>query len=234
VGGQIGASLASVRAREADRRRAEALAELDRAKTDFFSNVSHEFRTPLSLILGPAEDALEVADGEQQERLTVVFRNALRLQKLVNNLLEFSRMEAGRAEPVRELTDLASFTTDLASMFRAATERAGIALVVERPERELTARVDREMWERIVLNLSSNAFKFTFEGRSAWRCAARAARRCCRSPTRAQASSRRSCRGCSSASGGCAGPARARTRAAASAWRSSRSSPACTAGRSRP
>jgi signal transduction histidine kinase/serine phosphatase RsbU (regulator of sigma subunit)/DNA-binding response OmpR family regulator len=167
VAGQIASSLGSVRAREAERERAEALAELDRAKTDFFSNVSHEFRTPLSLILGPAEDALADADagaGEQYERLSVVFRNALRLQKLVNNLLEFSRIEAGRADPVREPTDLAAFTTDLASMFRAATDRAGIALVVERPDGPVTARVDREMWERIVLNLVSNAFKFTFEG----------------------------------------------------------------------
>src|SRR5215210_1899278 len=165
LGGQIAASLASVRAREAERRRAEALAELDRVKTDFFSNVSHEFRTPLSLILGPAEDALaEAADGEQAERLSVVFRNALRLQKLVNNLLEFSRIEAGHDEPEREPTELGGFTADLASMFRAATDRAGIALVVERPEAPVTAQVDREMWERIVLNLVSNAFKFTFEG----------------------------------------------------------------------
>jgi signal transduction histidine kinase/serine phosphatase RsbU (regulator of sigma subunit) len=165
VAGQIASSLASVRAREAERERAEALAELDRAKTDFFSNVSHEFRTPLSLILGPAEDALaEAGDGEQAERLSVVFRNALRLQKLVNNLLEFSRIEAGSAEPVREPTDLAAFTTDLASMFRAATDRAGITLVVERPREPLVAGVDREMWERMVLNLVSNAFKFTFEG----------------------------------------------------------------------
>ncbi len=165
VAGQIASSLASVRAREAERERAEALAELDRAKTDFFSNVSHEFRTPLSLILGPAEDALaDAGDGEQAERLSVVFRNALRLQKLVNNLLEFSRIEAGSAEPVREPTDLAAFTTDLASMFRAATDRAGITLVVERPREPLVAGVDREMWERMVLNLVSNAFKFTFEG----------------------------------------------------------------------
>ena len=165
VAGQIASSLGSVRARQADRERAEALAELDRAKTDFFSNVSHEFRTPLSLILGPAEDALaEAEDDEQGERLNVVFRNALRLQKLVNNLLEFSRIEAGSAEPMREPTDLAAFTADLASMFRAATDRAGIALVVERPDGPVIARVDREMWERIVLNLVSNAFKFTFEG----------------------------------------------------------------------
>ena len=155
-----------MRAREAERERAEVLAELDRAKTDFFSNVSHEFRTPLSLILGPTEDALAGAgaDEEQAQRLGVVFRNALRLQKLVNNLLEFSRIEAGSAEPVCEPTDLAAFTTDLASMFRAATDRAGIALVVERPDGPVVARVDREMWERIVLNLVSNAFKFTFEG----------------------------------------------------------------------
>ena len=165
LGGQIASSLSSVRAREAERERAEALAELDRAKTDFFSNVSHEFRTPLSLILAPAEDALAAAgDSEQEERLTVVFRNALRLQKLVNNLLEFSRIEAGSAEPSREPTDLAAFTSDLASMFRAATDRAGITLVVDRPDGPLTAQVDREMWERIVLNLVSNAFKFTFEG----------------------------------------------------------------------
>jgi len=165
VAGQIASSLGSVRARQADRERAEALAELDRAKTDFFSNVSHEFRTPLSLILGPAEDALaEAEDDEQVERLNVVFRNALRLQKLVNNLLEFSRIEAGSAEPMREPTDVAAFTADLASMFRAATDRAGIALVVERPDGPVIARVDREMWERIVLNLVSNAFKFTFEG----------------------------------------------------------------------
>jgi signal transduction histidine kinase/serine phosphatase RsbU (regulator of sigma subunit)/CheY-like chemotaxis protein len=165
VAGQIASSLASVRAREAERHRAESLAELDRAKTDFFSNVSHEFRTPLSLILGPAEDALrDATDAEQEQRLTVVFRNALRLQKLVNNLLDFSRVEAGRAEPLREPTDLGAFTADLASMFRSATERAGLALVVETPEEPLTAEVDREMWERIVLNLVSNAFKFTFEG----------------------------------------------------------------------
>ena len=165
VGGQIASSLASVRAREADRRRAEALAELDRAKTDFFSNVSHEFRTPLSLILGPAEDALEAAgDAEQEERLNVVFRNALRLQKLVNNLLEFSRIEAGRAEP-RARADRPRGLHDgprehVPRRDRPRRDRArGRA-----PGRPLTARVDREMWERIVLNLVSNAFKFTFEG----------------------------------------------------------------------
>ena len=165
VAGQIASSLGSVRARQADRERAEALAELDRAKTDFFSNVSHEFRTPLSLILGPAEDALaEAEDDEQRERLNVVFRNALRLQKLVNNLLEFSRIEAGSAEPMREPTDVAAFTADLASMFRVRHRPRRDRARGRAARRARDARVDREMWERIVLNLVSNAFKFTFEG----------------------------------------------------------------------
>ncbi len=165
VAGQIAAGVASVRSRQADRERAEALAELDRSKTQFFQNVSHELRTPLSLILSPAEDALHATDDEgQRELLGVILRNALRLQKLVNNLLDFSRLESGRSDPMREATNLGEFTADLASMFRAACERAGLSLSVETPAAPVIVAVDREMWERIVLNLVSNAFKFTFEG----------------------------------------------------------------------
>ena len=223
-----------MRAREAERERAEALAELDRAKTDFFSNVSHEFRTPLSLILGPAEDALaEAEDDEQGERLNVVFRNALRLQKLVNNLLEFSRIEAGRAEPLREPTDVAAFTADLASMFRAATDRAGIALVVERPDGPVIARVDREMWERIVLNLVSNAFKFTFEGEIRVTLRRDGADAVLSSPTRAPASPPTSSRACSSAS--TRRGARSRTHEGSGIGLALvRSWPACTAAPCRP
>ncbi|MGI9057960.1 MAG: ATP-binding protein [Ktedonobacteraceae bacterium] len=148
--------------------RAEALAELDRAKTTFFSNVSHEFRTPLTLMLGPVEDAL--ADSEnplsprQHERLQIVRRNSLRLLKLVNTLLDFSRIEAGRAEAVYEPTDLAAFTTDLASVFRSAMEQAALQFVVECSPLPELVYIDRDMWEKIVLNLLSNAFKFTFAG----------------------------------------------------------------------
>jgi signal transduction histidine kinase len=164
----IESALATARRAEDERRRAEALAELDRAKTAFFSNVSHEFRTPLTLMLGPVEDAL--ADGEaplppaQRERLELVRRSALRLQKLVNSLLEFSRIEAGRAQASYEPTDLAAVTADLASTFRSACERAGLRLEVDCPSLAEPVYVDRDMWEKVVLNLLSNAFKFTFHG----------------------------------------------------------------------
>ncbi|HEX5501786.1 MAG TPA: ATP-binding protein [Thermomicrobiales bacterium] len=166
--GQIGAAIANARAYEEERRRAEALAELDRAKTVFFSNVSHEFRTPLALSLGPVEDALADAahplPAAQRERLEIVQRNHLRLLKLVNSLLDFSRLEAGRIQASYEPTDLAATTAELASVFRSAIERAGLRLVVACPPLPAPVYVDRDMWEKIVLNLLSNAFKFTFEG----------------------------------------------------------------------
>ncbi|HXV82375.1 MAG TPA: ATP-binding protein, partial [Candidatus Binatia bacterium] len=146
----------------------ERLRELDRAKTAFFSNISHEFRTPLTLMLGPVEDILakrpEEVLSNNRELLTVVHRNGLRLQKLVNTLLDFARIEAGRVEAVYEETDLAVFTGELASVFRAAIERAGLKLIIECSPLPEPVHVDRQMWEKIVFNLLSNAFKFTFEG----------------------------------------------------------------------
>jgi len=164
--GQIANAISNARAYEEERKRAEALAELDRAKTAFFSNVSHEFRTPLTLTLGPLEDAL-AADGlspEARGALKTAHRNSLRLLKLVNMLLDFSRIEAGRMRAVYEPTDLATLTADLASVFRSTIERAGIRLIVYCPPLDQPVYVDRELWEKIVLNLISNAFKFTFEG----------------------------------------------------------------------
>jgi PAS domain S-box-containing protein len=155
-------------ARDRERQRAETLAELDRAKTVFFSNVSHEFRTPLTLLLAPLQEALSdrthPLDPDQRERLELAHRSATRLLKLVNTLLDFFRIEADRTEVVYEPTDLAMFTTELASVFRSAIERAGLQLIVDCPPLPEPVYVDREMWEKIVLNLLSNAFKFTFEG----------------------------------------------------------------------
>lgn len=148
-----------------ERERAERLAEIDRAKTIFFSNVSHEFRTPLTLMLGPLETVLSgPLDARQRAELEAVYRNGLRMQKLVNTLLDFSRIEAGRFQAVYEPTDIARFTTELASVFRSAVEGAGLELEVDCPPLSEPVYVDREMWEKIVLNLLSNAFKFTFEG----------------------------------------------------------------------
>ncbi|MES2481621.1 MAG: ATP-binding protein [Pseudomonadota bacterium] len=160
-------AVANAGAYEDERRRAKALAELDRAKTAFFSNISHEFRTPLTLMLGPVEHALagpQESAPMHRERLQVVHRNGLRLLRLVNDLLDFSRIEAGRVRAAYEPTDLAEFTADLASNFRSACERAGLALRVDCPPLREPVFVDRPMWEKIVLNLLSNAFKFTFEG----------------------------------------------------------------------
>jgi PAS domain S-box-containing protein len=164
---QLAAAIARADEFERERERAEALAEIDRAKTAFFSNVSHEFRTPLTLMLGPLEDALAEASNlsaSQRERLDAAHRNALRLLRLVNSLLDFSRIEAGRVQVSYRPTDLAALTADLASSFRSATDRAKLSLVVDTPPLSQPVYVDRDMWEKIVLNLLSNAFKFTFEG----------------------------------------------------------------------
>jgi len=162
----LGAALARVDAVEAERKRAAMLAAIDRAKTAFFSNVSHEFRTPLTLMLGPLEEALQ-ADGvapDQRARLDIANRNAQRLLRLVNSLLDFSRIEAGRIEAGFVATELGPLTTDLASNFRAACERAGLDLEIDCPALPGAVFVDPAMWETIVLNLLSNAFKFTLAG----------------------------------------------------------------------
>jgi signal transduction histidine kinase len=166
VCGQIASGVANARSYEAERRRAESLAEIDRAKTVFFSNVSHEFRTPLTLMLGPVDEALASTQlaGQTREQLQLVRRNSLRLLRLVNSLLEFSRLEAGRMRAHYEPTDLAALTRDIASMFRSTIEAAGLQYSVDCQDFTEPVFVDREMWEKIVLNLLSNALKFTLEG----------------------------------------------------------------------
>lgn len=164
IAGQIAASITNAEAYEQERARAEALVELDRAKTAFFSNVSHELRTPLTLILGPVEDALANQTPPSAAMMDMLHRNALRLLKLVNGLLDFMRIEAGRLQASYEPTDLSLLTAQLASVFRAAVEHAGLRLIVDCPPLPEPVYVDREMWEKIVLNLLSNAFKSTFDG----------------------------------------------------------------------
>jgi anti-anti-sigma factor len=168
VANQIASGLLNAHSYEAERRRAESLAELDRAKTDFFSNVSHEFRTPLTLIMGPVAELLSSpalqADALVREELEVIERNALRLGKLVNTLLDFSRIQAGRIDARFEPVDLAATTAELASVFRSAVERAGLTYTVDCAPLGVPVHIDREMWEKVVLNLLSNALKFTFTG----------------------------------------------------------------------
>jgi PAS domain S-box-containing protein len=174
VAGYIAAGVGSARTFRAQQQRAEELAELDRAKTTFFSNVSHEFRTPLTLILGPVDDLRGRAGGfDEQARheLDLIHRNGLRLAKLVNTLLDFSRIQAGRMDAKFEPVDLAAVTGELASVFRSAIDRAGLAFTVDCPPLDEAVYLDREMWEKVMLNLLSNAMKFTFEGSIAVRVA---------------------------------------------------------------
>jgi signal transduction histidine kinase len=148
---------------EEERKRAEALAEIDRAKTAFFSNISHEFRTPLTLLLGPLEDAVARGTSTPDE-LGTAFRNALRLQKLVNALLEFSRIEAGRAQATYVPMNIGRLTTELAAMFESAMLRAGLRYVIRCDAIDEPIYLDPDMYEKILLNLLSNALKFTFDG----------------------------------------------------------------------
>src|SRR5579859_1589739 len=170
VAGQVGTAILSARAAEEEKRRAEELAKLDKEKTAFFSNVSHEFRTPLTLLLGPMEEALRSPGHSLSgEQLEAAHRNAVRLLKLVNTLLDFSRIEAGRLDARFERVDLGRVTRELTGIFRSAVERAGLRFTVDIPDLDSDVYVDPTMWEKIVLNLLSNALKFTFEGEIAVR-----------------------------------------------------------------
>jgi len=163
---QITNSLADLHALEAERQRSEALMEIDRAKTLFFSNISHEFRTPLTLLLGPIEDVLSDPDAKEvnRYRMGVAYRNVLRMQKLVNTLLDFSRIEAGRMDAKFSRVDIVAFTRELASSFRSAVERAGMQLQLSSGLITEEVYVDVDQWEQIMLNLISNALKYTQEG----------------------------------------------------------------------
>ncbi|HEX3099047.1 MAG TPA: ATP-binding protein, partial [Usitatibacter sp.] len=167
VASAISSAIGHALALETEKKRVDALAQLDRAKTAFFSNVSHEFRTPITLLLGPIEE--ELAQGERltdesRLRLETAHRNGVRLLKLVNTLLDFSRIEAGRMRAHFEPADLSALTAELASNFRSACVKAGLSLVVRCSPLPDVVHVDRDMWEKVVLNLVSNAFKFTLAG----------------------------------------------------------------------
>lgn len=171
VANLLATTIAKAHAYEEERKRAEALAEIDRVKTAFFSNVSHEFRTPLTLMLGPLEELKRelggtpgAPSGSAYHQVDLVQRNGLRLLKLVNTLLDFSRIEAGRIQAAYETVDLSRLTAELASVFRSTVEKAGLRFDIDCPPLSEPAYVDRDMWEKIVLNLVSNAFKFTFDG----------------------------------------------------------------------
>ena len=167
VARQLSVALTDVLAYEEQRARAAALTELDTEKTRFFQNISHEFRTPLTMILGPLRSLLDqdgVDLGHERDSVEGAWRAAERLRKLVDHLLEYLRAEADQLHAQVEPTDLAVLTVDLVSMFRSTVESAGLTLLVDCGQSGDVVPVDPEMWSRIVLNLLSNAIKYTPSG----------------------------------------------------------------------
>jgi signal transduction histidine kinase len=165
VADQVRQILAVATARARERARLEALAALDAAKTAFLSNVSHEFRTPLTLLLGPLEDVL---DGREQAigraDAEVMYANAHRLLRMVNALLDVARIETDGLTSAPETTDLVQITRDVLQPFATAATRAGLVLETELDPGLGLVVADPELWEKIVVNLVANAIKFTSDG----------------------------------------------------------------------
>ena len=168
VAGHVATAIANAEAARVEQERMTAMAELNRSRNAFFANASHELRTPLTLILGPLESLLEEpdgVDGAMREPVEMARRNALRMKRLVNSLLDFASIEAGRMQARLERTDLARITMGLASLFKPAFDDAGVAFAAMVPPHPVDVLVDLDMWEKIVLNLLSNALKFTPKGK---------------------------------------------------------------------
>lgn len=146
----------------------DKLSKLDELKTQFFTNISHEFRTPLTLMLGPLESVLHDTTHRvhtlHRKNIELAYQNALRLERLVNSLLDFSRLEAGRTTAVYRPINLAQYTFELSSNFESAIKAAGLGYDVDCEALGEPVYVDATFWEKIVLNLLSNALKHTFEG----------------------------------------------------------------------
>lgn len=168
IGERVSLEINKMLALEEERKRVEALEQIDKAKTVFFSNISHEFRTPLTLILSPLEELLNQQNSRlsvnERQNIETSHRNALRLLKLVNTLLDFSRIESGKQQASYALTDITDFTKKLVANFRSVIEKAGLTLIVNVDTITHPMYIDRLMWEKIVFNLLSNAFKYTLAG----------------------------------------------------------------------
>jgi len=148
--------------RQLERQALSHLQELDRVKTDFFTNVSHEFRTPLTLIMGPAEElASEAAEAETRQRGGLILRNARRLLQLINQLLDLSKLEAGALQLRPSAGDLATFVRQLVASFASLAESRGVVLRCQVPENAVPFVFDALKLEDVCNNLLANAIRFT-------------------------------------------------------------------------
>ncbi|MEH1847155.1 MAG: response regulator [Nostoc sp.] len=145
------------------RQQAERLLELDKQKTEFFQNISHEFRTPITLIQGPLESAVAAGEGLSYSQCAIALRNSRRLLRLVNQLLDLQRLDAGRMQPSFRPCDLVEFVSQIVESFRPYCEKKGLHLTTQLDECS-TVYLDMEKFDKVVYNLLSNAMKFTSEG----------------------------------------------------------------------
>ncbi|MEH1998720.1 MAG: response regulator [Nostoc sp.] len=145
------------------RQQAERLLELDKQKTEFFQNISHEFRTPITLIQGPLESAVAAGEGLSYSQSAIALRNSRRLLRLVNQLLDLQRLDAGRMQPSFHRCDLVEFVSQIVESFRPYCEKKGLHLTTQLDECS-TVYLDMEKFDKVVYNLLSNAMKFTPEG----------------------------------------------------------------------
>ena len=145
------------------RQQAERLLEADRLKTEFFQNISHEFRTPLTLTIGPLESACRRKEDLPYQQAVIALRNSRRLLRLVNQLLDLQRLDAGRMQPSFRPCDLVGFCYSTAESFRAYCEKKGLQLITQLQECPLLY-LDLERFDKVIYNLLSNAVKFTPEG----------------------------------------------------------------------
>lgn len=142
------------------RQQAEQLMALDKQKTTFFQNISHEFRTPLTLTIGPLESAVEQGTGLNPEQSAIALRNSRRLLRLVNQLLDLQRLDAGQMQPIFYPCDLAQVVKSVAETFQAYCDRKHIVLSTQIQPCPLVY-LDLEKFDKILYNILSNAVKFT-------------------------------------------------------------------------
>lgn len=144
------------------KKESEKLQELDKIKTDFFTNVSHEFRTPLTLIMGPARQIFEQSDNKKiKDKAGVIFRNASKLNNLANQILDLARIEAGRMKLKTSPQNLILIIKRIVSTFQYLAETKKIKLSFSPDNDDLILYLDRDKIEKILSNLLSNAIKFT-------------------------------------------------------------------------
>jgi GAF domain-containing protein/class 3 adenylate cyclase/ActR/RegA family two-component response regulator len=163
VAAQAAIAVQQSRLFEKTRQQAERLLELDKQKTEFFQNISHEFRTPITLIQGPLESAVAAGEGLSYSQSAIALRNSRRLLRLVNQLLDLQRLDAGRMQPSFRPCDLVDFVNQIVESFRPYCEKKGLSLVTQLNECS-TVYLDMEKFDKVVYNLLSNAMKFTSEG----------------------------------------------------------------------